>query len=241
MAAEGLNFAYPDSPTRKVLKGVSLSVEPGSMVALIGPSGAGKSTLAAAILGLVHATSGTVQIAGQDARTFIESHPGAVSLVQQENHLVSGTIAENIALGVDPSEVDPLALEEAVGQAQLGKWVASLARGLDTPVDAGSVSGGQLQRLGLARALYTSPGLLVLDEPTSALDADTESEISKSLRALRGNVTQIVVAHRLTTIEDADKVYLLEDGSITASGTFAKLRKSSPTVARQVELLTFKV
>lgn len=240
VCVDNVSFAFPENPKNKILNSISMHVEPGKMVALIGPSGAGKTTLASVILGLATVNEGTVRIAGQDPQTFVRGNPGAVSLVQQESNLVFGSVAENIALGVSRNDVDSACLERAVRNAQLAEWIADLPDGIDTLIHAGSVSGGQLQRLGLARALYTSPGLLVLDEPTSSLDADTENEISNALRSLRGSVTQVVIAHRLTTIEDADKVFLLENGRITAADTFARLRVSSPTVARQVELLTFK-
>jgi ATP-binding cassette, subfamily B, bacterial PglK len=235
-----VGYAYPEKPDASILSGITLSIEPGQMVAFIGPSGAGKTTLASLVLGLLAPTHGTVKINGSAPRDFVEANPGKISLVQQTTSLISGTIAENIALGYAPAEIDSDRLMSAINGSELAPWVQGLAEGLSTQVDTGSMSGGQLQRIGLARALYTQPSLLVLDEPTSSLDADTESKVSASLSALRGQVTQIAIAHRLTTIEHADVVYLIENGKISASGSFAELRKSSPTVARQVEQLTFK-
>lgn len=237
---QGLGYAYPENPSAQILTNINLTIKPGDMVAFIGPSGAGKSTLASVILGLQLPTQGSVTIEGTLPRDYVTSNPGSVSLVQQASNLITGTLAENIALGVNHSDVDRDALAYAIDGAELGEWISTLPDGIDTLVDTGSISGGQLQRIGLARALYTRPALLVLDEPTSSLDADTEHRIAASLKRLHGRVTQIVIAHRLTTIEDADVVYLLEGGRITAEGSFAELRKSSPTVARQVELLTFK-
>ena len=240
VAVNSLGYSYPESPESVVLKNVTLQIEAGKMVAFIGPSGAGKSTLASLVLGLLVPSHGEVAIDGIPPRDFIRANPGAVALVQQASSLVAGTIAENIALGEANSDIDQDALNYAIEGAELTDWIAGLENGVNTTIDAGSISGGQLQRIGLARALYTRPGLLVLDEPTSSLDADTEHRIAASLKRLHGSVTQIVIAHRLTTIEDADVVYLLEDGVISASGSFAELRETSPTVARQVELLTFK-
>ncbi len=237
---ENVSFAFPDNPKNLILKNISMEVEQGTMVAIIGPSGAGKTTLASVILGLARVSEGTVRIAGSDPQEFVRANPGAVSLVQQESNLILGSVAENIALGVPKLEVNRASLGKAIVNAQLSEWVENLPQGIDTLIHAGSVSGGQLQRLGLARALYTSPGLLILDEPTSSLDADTENRISSALRSLRGTITQVVIAHRLTTIQDADKVFLIEDGRIAAADTFERLRSSSPTVARQVELLTFR-
>ena len=235
-----LGYSYPEKPDSHILSGISLQIKPGQMVAFIGPSGAGKTTLANLVLGLLQPTQGQVVINGSSPRRFVEDHPGKVSLVQQTTSLVSGTIAQNIALGHVPEQIDKNRLNFAIDAAELTSWIGGLEHGAETEVDTGSLSGGQLQRIGLARALYTEPSLLVLDEPTSSLDADTESRISASLSALHGKVTQIAIAHRLTTIEHADVVYLIEDGKISASGSFADLRKSSPTVARQVEMLTFK-
>ena len=236
----GVGYAYPEKPDARILSGISLAIEPGQMVAFIGPSGAGKTTLASLVLGLLAPTHGSVKINGSSPREFVLAHPGKVSLVQQTTNLIGGTIAENIALGYPTGQIDPERLEIAINGSELSPWINQLPEGTSTPVDTGSMSGGQLQRIGLARALYTQPSLLVLDEPTSSLDADTESKVSASLNALRGKVTQIAIAHRLTTIEHADVVYLIENGKISASGSFAELRKSSPTVARQVEQLTFK-
>ena len=236
----GLGYSYPEKPDSQILENISLDVQAGQMIAFIGPSGAGKTTLASLILGLLQASRGSVLINGAPPREFVDKHPGKVSLVEQTTSLVSGTIAQNIALGHELVDIDMDRLKMALETAELSNWIESLQDGVSTLVDTGSMSGGQLQRIGLARALYTQPSLLVLDEPTSSLDADTESRISASLSALRGKVTQIAIAHRLTTIEHADVVYLIEDGKISASGSFAELRKTSPTVARQVEMLTFK-
>jgi ATP-binding cassette subfamily C protein len=163
-----------------------------------------------------------------------------VSLVEQSTNLIRGSIAEYVALGVSLADIDLDQLNLALESAELSEWVGQLSGGVESVVDPGSMSGGQLQRLGLARALYTKPSLLVLDEPTSALDADTEHKISQTLEKLRGNMTQISIAHRLTTIENADKVFLLEGGKVSDSGTFTELRRSSAAVAALVDRLSFK-
>ncbi len=238
--ASGVAYSYPDAGGVKVLRGIDIHVMPGEMIALIGPSGAGKSTLVSLILGLVQPSEGQVVINGVSPRKFIESHPGTVSLVPQETSLIVGTVAENIALGYEPDEIDFEQVRKSLEVAELSEWLGTLGNGVQTALELGSVSGGQLQRIGIARALYTRPSLIVLDEPTSALDADTENRVATSLQKLRGEVTQVVVAHRLTTIQSADKVYLIENGTISASGTFLELCSTSETVARQVEHLTFK-
>ena len=236
----GVAFAYPDQVHAEVISDISLRISPGQAVAIIGPSGGGKSTLASLILGLLAPSRGQILLNGLPPRQYISSNPGAVALVEQSTSLIRASIAENVALGVSMAEIDADQLNVALESAELMDWVNQLADGVLSVVDPGRMSGGQLQRLGLARALYTKPSLLVLDEPTSALDADTEHKISQTLERLRGKITQISIAHRLTTIENADRVFLLEDGKISDSGTFSELRKSSATVAALVDRLSFK-
>lgn len=230
---------YYQGQNEPALESVDFAVGRGQMAAIIGPSGSGKSTLASAILGLVPLATGSVKLNDLEPRDFVSLNPGLASLVEQSTHLVTGTIAENIALGVPEQLIDVDKVKHALEMANLFDWVAQLSAGINTKLSAGETSGGQLQRIGLARALYTAPRLLILDEPTSALDADTEKRVSSSLERLRGSVTQVVIAHRLTTIEKADVVYVLENGRITASGSFDHLRRTNPLVARQVEHLTF--
>jgi ATP-binding cassette subfamily C protein len=154
---------------------------------------------------------------------------------------VSGTIAENVALGIETRDIDRDRVDEVLRFAQLDEFVASLPNGIDTGVgaQADAFSGGQIQRIGLARALYVPPGLLVLDEATSGLDAGTEAVISESLRKLHGDTTVIVVAHRLSTVQHADTVFVIESGRVTASGDFATVRRTVPMVADYVKLMSF--
>jgi ATP-binding cassette subfamily C protein len=156
--------------------------------------------------------------------------------------MISGTIAENIALGVDSQAVDRDRLERAISQANLTELVSSLPNGIDTNLGKrkDSFSGGQLQRIGLARALYSQPKLLVMDEATSALDANSENEINIALDEMRGNVTVILIAHRLNTVQRSDVVFLVEHGQVTASGTFAELLTSNETVRHLAELMSIK-
>lgn len=235
-----VSFAYPQSET-DTLKGVSLDISAGSYVAIIGPSGAGKTTLVDLMLGLVAPDSGSVEIDRLDPTYLRRLHPGVVSYVPQRPGLVSGTIADNIALGVPADEVDFERLSDAVKAAYLSDFVDSLPDGLNTSVgmQVDSLSGGQIQRIGVARALYRNPRLLILDEATSALDATSESYISSSLQELRGTVTVLVIAHRLSTVQHADRVHLVEGGRITASGDFKTIRKTVPTVAEYVNLMSF--
>jgi ATP-binding cassette subfamily C protein len=159
--------------------------------------------------------------------------------VPQRPGLVSGTILENVALGEGPETVDREKVLEALQLAHLGGLIEELPEGLDTFLGKlqDGLSGGQMQRLGLARALYTKPGLLVMDEATSALDAESEAEIQKALDDMRGKVTVVLIAHRLNTIQHADKVILVEDGQVKDSGTFKELVSRNLSVERVVDLM----
>jgi ATP-binding cassette subfamily C protein len=235
-----LVYKYPGEQA-PALTGVSLSIEPGGFVALVGPSGAGKSTLAELVLGLALPTSGTVEVGGTDPISLRAASPGAVSYVPQRPGMVSGTIAENVALGIQAASIDRDRVREVLAFAQLADFIATLPDGIDTTVgkQADAFSGGQIQRIGLARALYAQPSLLVLDEATSGLDAGTESVISESLQKLRGSTTLVVIAHRLSTVQHADVVFVVEKGAIAASGDFATVRRDVPMVAEYVKLMSF--
>ena len=238
VAFDNVSFSYLDADT-PALRGVSFEVPPGSQVALMGPSGAGKSTiadLACRVLtptqGQINLISGVVSARGTLADTRI-------GYVPQRPGLVSGTILENIALGVDSLLVNREDVVNAISLANLGDVVSGLPDGADTPLGKlqDGLSGGQLQRLGLARALYNKPQLLIMDEATSALDAESEAEIQKALDSMRGKVTVVLIAHRLNTIQHADKVILVEGGQVKDSGTFKELLARNPAVERVVDLM----
>jgi ATP-binding cassette subfamily C protein len=204
----------------------------------MGPSGAGKSTIADLLCFLLNPTSGRVyRISNSLEKDWEEV--GRVSYVPQKPGMVSGTILENVALGVDPKNVNRSDVIAALEEAHLGPLISELPKGIDTPLGKlkDSLSGGQMQRLGLARAIYFKPSLLVMDEATSALDAESESEIQKTLEELRGKVTVVVIAHRLNTIQHADKVILVEEGKVLDSGKFKDLIARNPSVERGVELM----
>jgi ATP-binding cassette subfamily C protein len=233
-----VSFSYPDSG-HPALRSASFAIEPGAQVALMGPSGAGKSTIADLLCSVLTPTRGRI------VRTDSPNVPdgfqelGRVSYVPQRPGLVSGTILENVALAENEDEVSREQALEALQLANLSDLIAELPDGLDTPLGKlqDGLSGGQMQRLGLARALYTRPGLLVMDEATSALDAESESEIQKALDSMRGKVTVVLIAHRLNTIQHADKVILVEDGQVRDSGTFKELIARNPSVERVVDLM----
>ena len=240
--ASGVGFYYADSAEReRVLSHICLDIVGGSSVAIIGPSGAGKSTLVDLLLGLLLPTEGSIKCDGFPPANFRLTQPGAMSYVPQKPGLVSGSIEENIAIGVAPADIDQDSLWEALRTSSLAEFVESLPDGPRSSLGAhvDSLSGGQIQRLGLARALYTKPRLMVLDEATSALDAETEAAISESLALLKGHTTLITVAHRLSTVQSADVVHVLEGGRIVASGDFQSLKKNNPLVKRYVNLMSF--
>lgn len=235
---DNVSFFYPDS-NHPALTNTSLVIEPGAQVALMGPSGAGKSTIADLLCTVLSPSTGSITRTDQSGVTTDPVEPGRVSYVPQKPGLVSGTILENIALAEDPSNVDRAKALDALRLAHLSNLIKELPEGLDTPLGKlqDGLSGGQIQRLGLARALYTQPGLLVMDEATSALDGESEAEIQKALDEMRGRVTVVLIAHRLNTIQHADKVILVEDGQVKDSGTFKELIQRNPSVERLVDLM----
>jgi ATP-binding cassette subfamily C protein len=234
-----VSFLYP-SAVQNALDGVTLNFESGQQISLIGPSGSGKSTIADLITGLLEPLSGEVLIDGKVPGKIISETPGRIGYVPQTPGIVSGTILENIALGVSAESVDSELLNQAISDAHLADVIHQLPDGIHTDLGKrrDELSGGQLQRIGLARALYTKPGLLVMDEATSALDADSENEINKALDEMRGKVTVVLIAHRLNTAQRSDRVFLIEGGKISASGEFSELLRSNSTVQSLAKLMS---
>ncbi len=235
-----VSFTYPGR-SKPTLKEINLEIVGGSQVALIGPSGAGKSTIADVMCGLLPPSSGEVLLLGTGNQEAIK-HAPSVSYVPQKPGLVSGTIANNVALGVDQELIDEKRVLECLSRAHLSDVIEGLPEGINSDLGKlhDSLSGGQAQRLGLARALYTRPGLLVMDEATSALDAESEAEIAKALDELRGSVTVVLIAHRLNTIQHVDQVFLIEQGRVSDRGTFKELVSRNKSVERLVQLMEIK-
>jgi ATP-binding cassette subfamily C protein len=233
-----VSFSYPDAD-HLALKNASFEIQPGTQVALMGPSGAGKSTIADLLCGVLNPTSGSLFRTDPTLSHDDFGIHGRVSYVPQRPGLVSGTILENIALAENEEEISRDQALEALKLANLSELISELPNGLDTPLGKlqDGLSGGQMQRLGLARALYTKPGLLIMDEATSALDAESEAEIQQALDSMRGKVTVVLIAHRLNTIQHADKVILVQDGQVKDSGTFKELISRNPSVERVVDLM----
>jgi len=233
-----VNFTYPGS-SKKVINNVSLKFNAGEFVALVGSSGAGKTTLADLIIGVLTPDSGQVSISGVNPLSAISMWSGAMSYVPQEVTIVNGSILENVALGYDTNDVRESEVRDSLIQAQLNDFVLSLPGEFDSLVgERGTkLSGGQRQRLGIARALFTKPKLIIFDEATSSLDGQTESEISNSILELKGDVTLIVIAHRLSTVKSADKVVYLEQGEVRFIGTFEEVRSAVPDFDTQATLM----
>ena len=239
---DDVTFRYRDRGEPEItIDRVSLKIDPGTTVALIGPSGAGKSTLVDLILGLHEPSSGEVLFSGLMPKTLRDMSPGLVSYVPQKPGLISGTLRDNIALGLPVDEVDEEALAEAIRVAQIEDFIDGLPEGINSHLgkQTDGLSGGQIQRIGVARALYTRPKLLVLDEATSALDAETEASITDSLYQLGGQVTTIVVAHRLSTVQHADTVFVIDKGKLVASGKLRDLERDVPLVKKYIALMSF--
>jgi len=235
---KNLNFQYEDNQELNI-ENVNLRITPGQFVAFVGPSGGGKSTLVDLILGILKPTSGEVLISEIQPETAIKKWPGAIGFVPQVVHITSGTIKENICQGFDLQAVPEHLIWDALDAAQLSDFVNNLDEKLSYSTgDKGSnLSGGQRQRIGIARALLTQPKIVVLDEATSALDAETENRISSSIMKLKGNCTVIVVAHRLSTIKNADMIHYVDSGKIVNSGTFDELQKLNSDFAKQAQYM----
>ena len=235
--ASNLTFSY--QANQEVLKSVNFHAQPGEFVAIVGGSGAGKTTLVDVLLGALEGKTGKVEISGMHPLSAFSKWPGAVSYVPQDSPIIDGTIKENLTLGFLSQEISEEHCWESLKIARLNDFVESLPNQLGTYVgDRGTrLSGGQKQRLGIARALITNPKLLILDEATSSLDGITESEISEALRALKGAVTLIVIAHRLSTVVGADRIYFMEEGQIKGVGTFEQLKRDYPEFLTQAELM----
>lgn len=231
-----VSFRYsPDS--RDVVRGVSLSIPFGSHVAFVGASGAGKSTMIDLLLGLIEPTSGSVVVDGVPLHSMLNAWKAHISYVPQEVSLFDSTIAQNVAL-TWRADFDRAKVRRALEQAQLLTLVEARPGGIDGRIgERGlALSGGQRQRLGIARALYTDPKVLVMDEATSALDTATEAAVTKALDDLRGTVTTITVAHRLSTIRNADIIFFMREGEVAAAGTFEQVVAAEPEFALQAAL-----
>ncbi|MFL2841753.1 MAG: ABC transporter ATP-binding protein [Candidatus Puniceispirillaceae bacterium] len=213
---DNLCYHYPGT-YELALSDINLSIAKGGSIGIIGKSGAGKSTLSDAILGLLKPSAGAIYLDGVDVHEDIKSWQSLIGYVQQDIYLLDDSIRSNIAFGEIDHEIDAYRINDAITEAQLDEFVASLPEGIDTHLGERGVrlSGGQKQRIGIARALYRNTPILVFDEATSALDNETETEIVSAIKSFKGVRTTIVIAHRLSTIEHCDRVIELKKGRIS--------------------------
>lgn len=231
-----VRFRYPKSVV-DVVGGINFIVEPLTKVAIVGPSGAGKSTVFDLATGFIEPSAGSIKVGSINPRSILFGAPGTFGIVTQRPHLVTGSLLENVSL-VEDSSTNQDKVRQSLVRAGLAKFT-ELENWFELQIkpDSGQLSGGEIQRLGLARALYRDPKILFLDEATSALDAETEAEITKVLHSLKNEMTVILIAHRLSTVQHADKIIYLEEGKIRAEGTFAEIKSKVPDFAKAVRLM----
>ena len=191
-----------------------MTIPKGTSVAFVGQSGAGKTTLADIILGLLHPQKGQILVDGNDISIFGKELGHIMGYVPQSVYLIDDTIRNNVAFGIEQSDIEDDRIWKALEQAQLKEFVANLEFGLDTFVGDRGIrfSGGQRQRIAIARALYENPDIIIFDEATAALDNETELAVMDSIRSLQGYKTLIIIAHRLTTIKECEVIYEIKDG-----------------------------
>jgi ATP-binding cassette, subfamily B, bacterial len=234
---ENVGFVYPDGTS--VLHDITFSANPGEMVALVGLTGAGKTTLVSLIPRFYDATAGRVLVDGVDVRRYrVRELRETIGIVLQDPVLFSGTIADNLRYG--RLDATPAEIEQAARAAHAHEFVSHLSKGYDTEIAeaGGGLSGGERQRLSVARAILKNAPILILDEPTSSLDAISEEIVFDALRRLRTGRTTIVIAHRLSTVRDADRILVLDGGRIAAQGRHEDLLKSSQLYQRMCARLS---
>ena len=238
ISLSNVSFTYPGALI-KAIDCANLEVRPGEIIAFVGPSGAGKSTLVDLTLGILEPSYGDVKISQLSPIDAIKRWPGAISYVPQDIQVIDGTLKNNIAMGYPESEQHDELVYEALKIAQLGSFLreGNADLNMDVGERGNKLSGGQRQRLGIARALFTKPKLIVLDEATSALDGQTEFDISEAIFSLRGKVTILLIAHRLSTVKHADKIVYMEQGKILAIGKFNEVRNQISNFDKQAELM----
>ena len=226
---EGVSFKYSQGASRYALENVDLHIKPGMTVGIIGGTGSSKTTLVQLIPRLYDTTVGTVKVGGVDVRDYdLDTLRDSVAMVLQKNLLFSGTIKDNLRWGNENATDEEMI--EACKLAQADDFVNSFPDGYDTHIEQGgtNVSGGQKQRLCIARALLKKPKILILDDSTSAVDTKTDALIRRGFGEYIPETTKIIIAQRIASVQDADLILVMDNGSIVASGTHAQLMKTSP-------------
>jgi ATP-binding cassette subfamily C protein len=231
-----VGYRYPQAE-RDSLEEICLTIRRGQSVALVGESGAGKTTLVDLILGLLPPGRGTIRVDGRDIQEFIPAWQRQIGYIPQVIYLAEDTLRVNVAFGVPEAEIDDARVWRALEAAQLAELVRSWPERLDRLIGERGVrlSGGQRQRIGIARAFYHDPAILILDEATAALDNETEREIVSVLEQFRGEKTLMTIAHRLTTVQHCDTIFLLSRGRIVAQGSYDALQRESPEFQRMIQ------
>lgn len=223
---KNLHYHYPGTNTQ-ALKGIDLNIKKNSVVGFVGPTGAGKTTIIDLILGLLKPDKGSVSIDGVDINENLRGWQKKIGYIPQFIFLSDDKIMRNIAFGLDDDQIDSQKINNAIYAAQLKEFIDNLPDGINTVIGESGVrlSGGQRQRIGIARALYHSPEVLIMDEATASLDNVTEKHIIQAIESLRGDLTIIIIAHRLTTVRDCDQLFYIKDGLLESSGTYEELIK----------------
>ena len=213
ITVDNLDFSYKK---KKILEGINLDIQIGETIGIVGESGSGKSTLVDLLNGLLKPTKGTIKIDDRNIEEFITSWQLSIGYVGQEIFLFDDTIRANIAFGIEEEKIDHNKINQVLKASQLSKFISELENGVETRVgDRGiQLSGGQRQRIGIARALYHNPSVLIFDEATASLDDQTEKQVMKSIYNLKQNKTMIIIAHRISTLNQCDKIYEIQHGQI---------------------------
>ncbi len=224
-----VSYVYPNTSLAAINE-FDLIIRPGERIGFVGRSGSGKTTVVDIIMGLLTPTSGTIKVDGVDPSENMSNWQKRIGYVPQNIRVLNDTVRKNIAFGIDDSDIDDDRIHETLNLSRLEDVVETLPNGIDEQIGEGGhgLSAGQIQRLAIARALYIDPQLLVLDEATSALDNETEREITKSINSLSSDMTVLIIAHRLNTVRQCDRLVFMKEGRVTAVGDFDSLIETCP-------------
>ena len=226
LKVESLDFNYPDKK-ENVFKNLSLNINKNTIVGITGTSGSGKTTLVDILLGLLNPSNGNIMSYGNNINTFLKAWRKSIGYVPQDVNLVDDSIKKNICYGYKDEEINKELLEKCIEFAELGPFISSLSHSLETNIGhlGKKLSGGQLQRIGIARALYQNPNLLIFDEATNALDIETESKLIRNLKKFKDDLTIILISHRLSVLKNCDQIFLINKGKIIYEGSFKDMPK----------------